>query len=63
MGFVSSVTITVEEGTTLAKGDEFGFFAYGGSDIIMLFEPDAIKFTAFARKHYLQGQKIAKAIK
>ena len=63
MGFVSSVTITADEGTKLAKGDEFGFFGYGGSDIIMLFEKDAIKFTAFARKHYLQGEKIAKAIK
>jgi phosphatidylserine decarboxylase len=63
MGFVSSVNITVDEGTTLAKGDEFGFFAYGGSDIIMLFEKDAVKFTAFANKHYSQGEKIAKAIK
>ncbi len=62
MGFVSSVNITAEEGTKLAKGDEFGFFAYGGSDIIMLFEADTIKFTAFANKHYKQGEKIAKAI-
>jgi phosphatidylserine decarboxylase len=62
MGFVSSVNITVDEGTTLAKGDEFGFFAYGGSDIIMLFQPDTIKFTAISNKHYLQGEKIAKAI-
>jgi phosphatidylserine decarboxylase len=62
MGFVSSVNFTVDEGTRLAKGDEFGFFANGGSDIIMLFEKDAVKFTAFANKHYLQGAKIAKAI-
>jgi phosphatidylserine decarboxylase len=63
MGFVSSVTITADEGIKLAKGDEFGFFGYGGSDIIMLFEADRIKFTAFVNKHYLQGEKIAKAIK
>ncbi len=63
MGFVSSVNITVDEGAKIAKGDEFGFFAYGGSDIIMLFEKDAIKFTAFAKQHYKQGEKIAKAIK
>jgi phosphatidylserine decarboxylase len=62
MGFVSSVNITVETGSKLDKGDEFGFFAYGGSDIIMLFEADRIKFTAFSNKHYLQGEKIAKAI-
>ena len=62
MGFVSSVNITVEEGVKLSKGDEFGFFAYGGSDIIMLFEPNVVKFTAFANKHYLMGEKIAKAL-
>jgi len=62
MGFVSSVNITAEAGSKLDKGDEFGFFAYGGSDIIMLFEADRIKFTAFSNKHYLQGEKIAKAI-
>ena len=63
MGFVSSVNFTVDEGTTLNKGEEFGFFANGGSDIIMLFEHDSIKFTAFKNKHYLQGEKIAKTIK
>jgi phosphatidylserine decarboxylase len=63
MGFVSSVNITADEGIHLAKGDEFGFFAYGGSDIIMLFEANTIKFTAFSNKHYKQGEKIAKAIK
>jgi phosphatidylserine decarboxylase len=63
MGFVSSVTITADEGSKLVKGEEFGFFAYGGSDIIMLFEKDAVKFTAFSNKHYLQGEKIAKAIR
>ena len=63
MGFVSSVTITADEGTELKKGDEFGFFGYGGSDIIMLFEANRIKFTASANRHYLQGEKIARAIK
>ena len=62
MGFVSSANITVDEGAKLAKGDEFGFFAYGGSDIIMLFEPGRIKFTSLFKKHYLQGEKIAKAV-
>ncbi|HEY0432280.1 MAG TPA: phosphatidylserine decarboxylase [Chitinophagaceae bacterium] len=60
MGFVSSVTIDADKGTELVKGDEFGFFAYGGSDIIMVFEKDAVKFTASSNKHYLQGEKIAK---
>ncbi len=61
MGFVSSVNFTVDEGITLSKGDEFGFFANGGSDIIMLFQQHTIKFTAIKNKHYLQGEKIGKA--
>ena len=28
-------------GQTVAKGAEFGYFGFGGSDIIMLFEPNA----------------------
>ncbi len=35
---VSSVHMTATPGTTLAKGDEFGFFKFGGSDIILLFQ-------------------------
>ena len=62
MGFVSSVNIIADAGSKLVKGQEFGFFAYGGSDIIMLFEANRVKFTAFSNKHYLQGEKIAKAI-
>jgi phosphatidylserine decarboxylase len=57
MDFVSSVNITVGEGTKLSKGDEIGFFAYGGSDIIMLFEPNAVKFTAFANRALPGGRK------
>ena len=35
---VSSVNMLAEKGKTLLKGDEFGYFLFGGSDIIMLFE-------------------------
>jgi phosphatidylserine decarboxylase len=62
MGHISSVTLTVDEGDTLAKGDEFGYFAFGGSDMVMLFEPNKIKFTAEENKHYSQGEKIAEAL-
>ncbi|MDY8135201.1 phosphatidylserine decarboxylase [Aquimarina sp. 2201CG5-10] len=34
----SSVNMTVTIGKTLLKGDEFGYFLFGGSDIIMLFQ-------------------------
>ncbi len=38
MGHVASVNVSAVEGTELAKGDEFGFFQFGGSDIIVLFQ-------------------------
>jgi phosphatidylserine decarboxylase precursor len=57
MGHISSVIITAEEETKLVKGDEFGYFAFGGSDIIMLFEKP-VKLSAKAGTHYKQGEKI-----
>jgi phosphatidylserine decarboxylase len=62
MAQVSSVTLTPDTGTRLAKGDEFGFFQFGGSDIIMVFEADRVRLTAEVDKHYLQGQKIGERI-
>ncbi len=38
MAHVSSVNVSAAEGADLAKGDEFGFFQFGGSDIIVLFQ-------------------------
>ena len=35
---VSSVHMTAVPGTQVNKGDEFGYFMFGGSDIIMLFQ-------------------------
>jgi len=62
MAQVSSVTLTPEVGTELAKGEEFGFFQFGGSDIIMVFQPDRVRFTAEVNKHHLQGEKIGELI-
>ena len=62
MGHISSVNFTLNEGTNLVKGQEIGFFAFGGSDIIMLFQKDKIKFTAIKNEHYKQGQQIAVAV-
>ena len=39
---ISSVTINVEKGATLAKGDELGYFSYGGSSMCLVFQPGAI---------------------
>ncbi|HEV2802117.1 MAG TPA: phophatidylserine decarboxylase associated domain-containing protein [Pyrinomonadaceae bacterium] len=43
---ISSVTITVEEGQKVKKGDELGYFSYGGSSMCLVFQPGAIdRFT------------------
>ncbi len=38
MSHVASVNLTTVPGTAVAKGDEFGYFQFGGSDIIVLFQ-------------------------
>ncbi len=38
MAQVSSVHMELSQGQTVNKGDEFGYFAFGGSDIILVFE-------------------------
>ncbi len=42
MDFISSCNFSVDVGDYLNKGDEFGYFLFGGSDMIMLFENDDI---------------------
>lgn len=40
---ISSISLGVEPGQRLAKGDELGYFSYGGSTVATLFEPDSIE--------------------
>ena len=51
---VSSVNMTATVGSNLLKGDEFGYFLFGGSDIIVLLQegtnPDV--FTGGQYRHY-----------
>jgi len=42
MDVISSVNFYVDEGDYVNKGDKFGNFLFGGSDMIMLFERDDI---------------------
>ncbi|MCP4252763.1 MAG: hypothetical protein GY775_05040 [Candidatus Scalindua sp.] len=42
---ISSVNIIKPKNYKVAKGEEIGHFAYGGSAIVLLFEPDAIDFS------------------
>jgi len=41
---VGSIHITSTQGQHAHKGDEHGYFAFGGSTILLLFEPDKIIF-------------------
>lgn len=43
---VGSIVFTAEVGTTYEKGDELGYFAFGGSTIIALFGADALAIDA-----------------
>jgi len=58
MGAISSVNLTPEVGAKLQKGDEFGFFLFGGSDIVMLFQHKKVVIDAEVGGKYLQGQRI-----
>jgi phosphatidylserine decarboxylase precursor len=61
MAQVSSVNLTAGRGATLAKGEAFGFFAFGGSDIVMLFEAGKVQLEANVGTHYNQGRRIGRA--
>lgn len=58
MAQVSSVNLTPEVGATLAKGEEFGYFLFGGSDIVTLYQNPRVRFDAQVGTHYLQGSRI-----
>lgn len=41
---VAGITQTVKEGQTVKRGDEIGYFSFGGSTIVALFEPGKVQF-------------------
>ncbi|WHM40737.1 phosphatidylserine decarboxylase family protein [Streptomyces sp. BPTC-684] len=62
MSEVSSVTITANQGQEVKKGDEIGYFSYGGSDIVMVFQKQSnVTVLPNADKHYRVGEQIALA--
>jgi phosphatidylserine decarboxylase precursor len=61
MGLVGGVVLTPDEGAELHKGEEFGFFQFGGSDVIMVFQKDRVEITAETGQRYLQGQALGMA--
>jgi len=61
MDVISSCNFSVDEGDYLNKGDEFGNFLFGGSDMIMLFERDDIDIqVSEIGKLYKLGQVFGK---
>jgi phosphatidylserine decarboxylase len=40
---ISSITLGVEPGQHIGKGDELGYFSYGGSTVATVFEPGAVE--------------------
>ncbi len=62
MAQVSSVTITAEEGVTLRKGEELGYFKFGGSDFVLCFERSSnVQITTQPNVHVQQGTCIGNA--
>jgi len=62
MAQVASVILTAEEGVTLRKGEEIGYFQFGGSDIVVLFElASNVSIGAQPNVHYKMGTRIAQA--
>ncbi|KAJ7737768.1 phosphatidylserine decarboxylase-domain-containing protein [Mycena maculata] len=43
---VGSIETTVKEGESVQRGQEFGYFAFGGSTIVVLFEKDVVEWDA-----------------
>ncbi|KYR01334.1 Phosphatidylserine decarboxylase proenzyme 2 precursor [Tieghemostelium lacteum] len=41
---VGSINLTTKEGQQIKKGDEHGYFAFGGSTILLLFKKNTIQF-------------------
>jgi phosphatidylserine decarboxylase len=60
MSYVSSVNLTPDVGTDLRKGDPFGYFMFGGSDIVLVFQDRDIVLEAEVGKKYLQGERIGR---
>ena len=58
MAYVSSVNLTTEVGAELRKGDQFGYFMFGGSDIVTVFQDSNVVLDADVGRKYLQGQRL-----
>jgi len=55
---VGSVVHTARPGQFVAKGDEKGYFRFGGSCVITLFEPGKISFSEDLLEHSAAGREV-----
>jgi phosphatidylserine decarboxylase len=61
MAQVSSVVITAEVGSVLHKGEEMGYFQFGGSDFVMVFEAGCrVRLDGTLGQSFRQGQAIGR---
>ena len=62
MAQVSSVVLTAEVGVTVHKGEELGYFQFGGSDFVMVFERASnVQLISQPNVHVQQGTWIGNA--
>jgi len=62
MAQVSSVVITAGENVALHKGEELGYFQFGGSDFVMVFERASnVQLTSQPHVHVRQGTAVGRA--
>jgi phosphatidylserine decarboxylase len=52
---VGSIVLTCPEGQTRRKGEELGYFAFGGSSILLLLPPDAVELDQDLREASATG--------
>lgn len=55
---VGSIHQTYRAGHDVAKGDEKGYFTFGGSCFITIFEPDRVKFANVLLEHSAQRREV-----
>jgi len=61
MSHVSSVVITAGVGSQIRKGEEMGYFQFGGSDFIMVFERTArLAISCHPQEHFRQGAAVGR---
>ncbi|KAL4865159.1 hypothetical protein BDV12DRAFT_188409 [Aspergillus spectabilis] len=61
MALVSSVIMTAEVGAQLHKGEELGYFQFGGSDVVLILESRLnAEITMVRGQHYQMGSQIGR---